>query len=86
MVKDNRCEPYVSEVEVFRGSDLAKAVKKAVKAGYNYYVEGDLNSHTADYELLAYNRTKDKDRAVTSLIGSKEEKDHMIYKKINMTL
>ena len=61
------------QVGVVTDKDKWNAVYTACERGYNYYVDGDMDSVNGTYTLLVYNRTADVKKAVTNITAVSEE-------------
>ena len=68
-IRDGLVRPYISEIAVVQSEDKENAVFKAACAGYNYYVEGDVDNSKETYTILAYDRSADVNDAVTNLVA-----------------
>ncbi len=68
-IRDGLVRPYICEIGLVQEEDKESAVYKAACAGYNYYVEGDVDNSKETYTILAYDRTADVKEAVTNLVG-----------------
>lgn len=66
-IHDGTVCPYVSEVVPVTDTDRWNAVYTAAQFGYNYFIDGDIDSAPDTYTLLAYKRTADPDEAVTGI-------------------
>ena len=73
MIRDGIVKPYISQVGVVTDKDKWNAVYTACERGYNYYVDGDMDSVNGTYTLLVYNRTADVKKAVTNITAVSEE-------------
>ena len=73
MIRDGIVKPYISQVGVVTDKDKWNAVYTACERGYNYYVDGDMDSENGTYTLLVYKRTADVKKAITNLTAVSEE-------------
>ena len=72
-IRDGIVRPYISEIGIVTDSDKWNAVYTACERGYNYYVEGDIDSSTDTYTIIAYDRTADSEEAITSIAAVSEQ-------------
>ena len=69
MIRDGLTKPYIREFTFITARDLRDAVYTAACWGYNYYIEGDIDTDPATYTVIAYDRTADPDEAVTNIVA-----------------
>lgn len=86
MIRDNSCSPYISKAVVVSASDKRNCIKKIAKLGYDYYLDLKLKNSSEKYSMIGYQRTANKDDAITSIIASTKNEnelsiDNMIYAK-----
>ena len=72
-IRDGIVRPYISEIGIVTDTDKWNAVYTACERGYNYYVEGDIDSSTGTYTIIAYDRTADSEEAITSVAAVSEQ-------------
>ena len=72
-IRDGIVRPYISEIGIVTDTDKWNAVYTACERGYNYYVEGDIDSSTDTYTIIAYDRTADPENAITSVAAVSEQ-------------
>lgn len=66
-IRDGIVKPYISEIGVVTDTDKWNAIYTACERGYNYYMEGDIDSSPETYTIIAYKRTADVSEAVTNI-------------------
>jgi len=66
-IRDGIVRPYISEIGVVTDTDKWNAVYTACERGYNYYIEGDIDSSSDTYTIIGYERTADPAKAITNL-------------------
>ena len=66
-IRDNIVRPFISEIGIVTDTDKWNAVYTACERGYNYYVEGDIDTSKETYTILVYKRTADVNDAVTNI-------------------
>ncbi len=79
-MRDGMVKPYIAEVGIVTGENKEDAVFQAATNGYNYYVEGDLDSGKETYTILVYARTDEKENAVTNLMAVSAELTGLLEK------
>lgn len=72
-IRDGLVRPYISEIGVVTDTDKWNAVYTACERGFNYYVEGDIDSSTDTYTIIAYDRTADPKSAITNIAAVSEQ-------------
>ena len=72
-IRDGLVRPYISEIGVVTDTDKWNAVYTACERGFNYYVEGDIDSSTDTYTIIAYDRTSDPKSAITNIAAVSEQ-------------
>ena len=72
-IRDGLVRPYISEIGVVTDTDKWNAVYTACERGFNYYVEGDIDSSTDTYTIIAYDRTADPKSAITNIAAVAEQ-------------
>ena len=72
-IRNGIVRPYISEIGIVTDTDKWNAVYTACERGYNYYVEGDIDSSTDTYTIIAYDRTADSKEAITSIAAVSEK-------------
>lgn len=72
-IRDGLVRPYISEIGVVTDTDKWNAVYTACERGFNYYVEGDIDSSTDTYTIIAYDRTADSKSAITNIAAVSEQ-------------
>ena len=72
-IRDGLVRPYISEIGVVTDTDKWNAVYTACERGFNYYVEGDIDSSTDTYTIIAYDRTADPKSAITNIAAVSEK-------------
>ncbi|MBQ2468905.1 MAG: hypothetical protein II503_04395 [Clostridia bacterium] len=72
-IRDGLVRPYISEIGVVTDTDKWNAVYTACERGFNYYVEGDIDSSTETYTIIAYDRTADPKNAITNIAAVAEQ-------------
>ena len=65
-------EKYISNVCLVTGSTKAKAINKAASQGCDYYIEKDIGG-SSKIAYIAYQRTSDKSKAITSFTFNDSE-------------
>ena len=66
-IRDGIVRPYIREIGVVTDTDKWNAVYTACERGYDYFVEGDIDSSSDTYTIIAYERTADPKQAVTNI-------------------
>ena len=64
---DGIVRPYISEIGIITDTDKWDAVYTACERGYNYYIEGDIDSSSDTYTIIGYERTADPAKAITNI-------------------
>lgn len=72
-IRDGLVRPYICEIGVVTDTDKWNAVYTACERGFNYYVEGDIDSSTDTYTIIAYDRTADPKNAITNIAAVAEQ-------------
>jgi hypothetical protein len=72
-IRDGIVRPYISEIGIVTDTDKWNAVYTACERGFNYYVEGDIDSSTGTYTIIAYDRTADPKNAITNIAAVAEQ-------------
>lgn len=72
-IRDGLVRPYISEIGVVTDTDKWNAVYTACERGFNYYVDGDIDSSTDTYTIIAYDRTADPKSAITNIAAVSEQ-------------
>lgn len=72
-IRDGLVRPYISEIGIVTDTDKWNAVYTACERGFNYYVEGDIDSSTDTYTIIAYDRTADPKSAITNIAAVSEK-------------
>ena len=66
-IRDGIVRPYISEIGIITDTDKWNAVYTACERGYNYYIEGDIDSSSDTYTIIGYERTADPAKAITNI-------------------
>ena len=72
-IRDGIVRPYISEIGIVTDTDKWNAVYTAAERGFNYYVDGDIDSSTGTYTIIAYDRTADPKSAITNIAAVSEQ-------------
>ena len=68
-IRDGIVKPYIRDVTAITAADKDAAIYTAAVNGYNYYVDGDVDSADDTYTILAFERTADKEEALRSMLA-----------------
>ena len=66
-IHDGLVKPYISEIVPVAAEDRESAVYQAAVWGYNYFIEGDIDTAEETYTILAYKRTMNPAEAITDI-------------------
>lgn len=66
-IRDGIIRPYISEIGIVTDTDKWNAVYTACERGFNYYIEGDIDSSSGTYTIIGYDRTADASEAITNI-------------------
>ncbi len=66
-IRDGIIRPYISEIGIVTDTDKWNAVYTACERGFNYYIEGDIDSSSGTYTIIGYDRTANASEAITNI-------------------
>ena len=73
MIRDQIAAPYIRDMAVVTADSHWEAVAQAAAQGFRYYADVNLNPEQSDVSIIAYQRTQDREQAVTHIVAVKPE-------------